>query len=57
LASCLSASYGRPITGIDGSTLVTGCYKTNEGRYGKFFVSDWDPSANLTVNWLTWDYR
>jgi len=57
LTDCLSATYGQPITGVDGSTLVTGCYITNEGRYGKFFVSDWDINANLTITWLTWDYR
>jgi len=57
LADCLNADYGQPIAGIGGSSLITGCYKTNEGRYGKFYVSDWDASANLTINWLTWDYR
>ena len=57
LAACLNAAYGQPIAGIGGSTLVTGCYKTSEGRYGKFHVSDWDASANLTINWLTWDHR
>ncbi len=57
LADCLEATYGQPIAGVDGSTLVTGCYKTSEGRYGKFYVSDWDTAANLTINWLTWDYR
>jgi hypothetical protein len=57
LNDCLSATYGQPITGVDGSALVTGCYITSEGRYGKFFVSDWDINANLTITWLTWDYR
>lgn len=57
LADCLAATYGQPISGIDGSALITGCYITNEGRYGKFYVSEWDLAANLTVSWLTWDYR
>jgi hypothetical protein len=57
LADCLAATYGQPIGGVDGSTLITGCYITNEGRYGKFYVSEWDLAANLTVSWLTWDYR
>lgn len=57
LETCLGATYGQPITGIDGSTLITGCYITTNGRYGKFYVSEWDLSGNLTVIWLTWDYR
>jgi hypothetical protein len=57
LVDCLNATYGQPIAGVGGVTLITGCYKTSEGRYGKFYVSDWDTSANLTINWLTWDYR
>ncbi len=57
LTDCLSVSYGQPITGIDGSSRITGCYKTSEGRYGKFYVSEWDLVGNLTVIWLTWDYR
>lgn len=54
LEDCLSAAYDKPIEGVDGSTQVTGCYRTNEGRYGKFLVSEWDLAANLTVEWLTW---
>ena len=54
LDNCLSATYGQPISGIDGSTQVTGCYLTSEGRHGKFIVSEWDIGGNLTVVWLTW---
>ncbi len=57
LADCLAATYGQPISGVGGSALITGCYITNEGRYGKFHVSEWDLAANLTVSWLTWNYR
>jgi len=57
LEDCLSAEYNRPISGIDGSSRVTGCYITNEDRYGRFFVSEWDLAANLTIEWLTWDYE
>ena len=41
----------------EGVRLATDETKTSEGRYGKFYVSDWDTAANLTINWLTWDYR
>ena len=57
LNDCLDAAYDRPITGIDGSSQVTGCYITSEDRYGKFFVSEWDLSGNLTVEWITWNYK
>jgi uncharacterized protein YgiM (DUF1202 family) len=57
LEDCLTAEYNRPISGIDGSSRVTGCYITNEDRYGRFFVSEWDLAANLTIEWLTWDYE
>jgi len=56
LQTCLAASYG-DLPQIDTSGLITGCYKTNEGRVGKFHVSQWDFAGNLTINWLTWDYR
>ncbi|MBN1992979.1 MAG: SH3 domain-containing protein [Anaerolineae bacterium] len=56
LPDCLAAAYDRPIDVGGGAVLLTGCYKTNEGRYGKFYVSDWDLGGNLTVEWLTWDY-
>jgi hypothetical protein len=29
------------------------CHQTNEGRYGKFYVSEWDLAGNLTIEWLT----
>ncbi|MDX1522212.1 MAG: SH3 domain-containing protein [Anaerolineae bacterium] len=57
LGTCLAADYGRPIPDISTSTTITGCYKTNQGRYGKFFVTDWDLAGNLTINWQTWNYR
>lgn len=57
LGTCLAADYGRPIPDISTSTTITGCYETNQGRYGKFFVTDWDLAGNLTISWLTWDYR
>jgi hypothetical protein len=57
LDDCRAVSYGQPIVGVDGSTQVKGCYITNEGRYGKFLISEWDLAANLTIQWLTWDYR
>jgi hypothetical protein len=56
LQTCLAASYG-DLPQIDTSGLITGCYKTNEGRVGKFYVTQWDFAGNLTINWLTWDYR
>lgn len=57
LNDCLTSSYNEPITGIDGSTQVTGCYITNQGYYGKFFVSEWNVRANLTVEWVTWEHK
>jgi hypothetical protein len=54
LIDCVNATYGQPISGIDGTGLITGCYITDEDRYGKFFVSEWDASGNLTIQWLTW---
>jgi hypothetical protein len=56
LERCLSISYGQPIN-ANPATLITGCYKTSEGRYGKFHVSEWDLASNLTIEWVTWDYR
>ncbi len=56
LADCLAAAYDKPIAGVDGSTQVTGCYRTTAGRYGKFLVSEWDLAANLTIHWQTWNY-
>ena len=52
---CEAASYDKPIADVDGSAQVSGCYKTNEGRYGKFSILDWDFAANLTVQWQTWN--
>lgn len=57
LDNCRDAAYDRPISGIDGSSEVTGCYITSQDRYGKFFVSDWDLTGNLTVEWVTWNYK
>jgi hypothetical protein len=57
LDDCQDVEYNQPISGVDGSGQVTGCFITNEGRYGKFFVSEWDLAANLTIEWLTWDVK
>ena len=54
---CREANYGQPLRDINPGNRITGCYKTNEGRYGKYWVSEWDVSANLTIVWQTWDYR
>ncbi len=54
LAECQNVAYNKPIDGVDGSTQVTGCYRTGEGRFGKFLVSEWDLAANLTIEWVTW---
>ena len=54
---CEDAAYDRPIEGIDGSGQVSGCYITSDDRYGKFLVSEWDLRGNLTVEWVTWDYK
>lgn len=54
---CRGANYGQPLRDINPASRITGCYRTSEGRYGKYWVSEWDVSANLTIVWLTWDYR
>jgi hypothetical protein len=54
LANCMTASYGVPITGVDGSKPIIGCYRTSESHFGKFFVSNWDLTGKLTIDWLTW---
>jgi hypothetical protein len=56
LEKCLSATYGQPIN-ANPSAVLSGCYKTSEGRYGKFHIVDWDLAGNLTIEWVTWDYR
>ena len=56
LERCLSISYGQPID-ANPATLITGCYKTSEGNYGKFYVTEWDLAGNLTIEWVTWNYR
>lgn len=55
--NCRNASYGQPITGVDGSSAVSGCYITDDDRYGKFSISEWDAAGNLTIQWLTWDFK
>jgi hypothetical protein len=58
LADCRSVTYGQPFPDVGSVSRVTGCYRTNEGRYGKFFVSEWNSNdASLTLQWLTWDFR
>jgi uncharacterized protein YgiM (DUF1202 family) len=54
---CRGANYGQPLRDLNPGSRITGCYRTNEGRYGKYWVSEWDVSGNLTIVWLTWDYR
>ncbi len=54
LADCSGASYGAPITGVDESRPIIGCYKTDQGRFGKFVISSWNLAATLTIDWLTW---
>ncbi len=58
LADCRSVTYGQPIPDVGAVSRITGCYRTSEGRYGKFFVTEWSSSdASLTLQWLTWDFR
>jgi hypothetical protein len=54
LADCTAASYGVPISGIDGSQPIAGCYRTNEDRFGKFAITNWDLTGRLTIEWVTW---
>jgi hypothetical protein len=57
LTACRFASYREAVPETDSLAEVAGCYLTGEGHYGKFLVSEWDSVGNLTVQWLTWDYR
>ncbi len=56
LADCLDTDFGQ-LPQINPTGRITGCYKTGEGRYGKFWISEWDLAGNLTIVWLTWDTR
>jgi hypothetical protein len=57
LADCRSVTYGQPFPDIGTVSRITGCYRTTEGRFGKFFVIEWSADASLTLQWLTWDFR
>lgn len=57
LADCRFVAYRESLPQGNGATGINGCYRTGEGRYGKFLVSEWDSAGNLTLVWLTWDYR
>jgi uncharacterized protein YraI len=57
LADCRSVTYGQPFPDVGTVSRITGCYRTTEGRFGKFFVLEWSADASLTLQWLTWDFR
>ena len=58
LTDCRSVTYGQPFPDVGSVSRITGCHRTTEGRYGKFFVTEWSSSdASLTIQWLTWDFR
>jgi hypothetical protein len=57
LDDCRTVTYGQPFPDIGTVSRITGCYRTNEGRLGKFFIPDWSSDGSLTMQWLTWDYR
>lgn len=57
LDDCRSVTYGQPFPDVGSVSRITGCYRTNEGRFGKFFITEWDAEGNLTIQWLTWDFR
>lgn len=57
LDDCRTVTYGQPFPDIGSVSRITGCYRTNEGRYGKFFIPEWGTDGSLTMQWLTWDYR
>jgi uncharacterized protein YgiM (DUF1202 family) len=58
LTDCRSVTYGQPFPDVGSVSRITGCYRTDEGRYGKFFVSEWNSDdASLTLQWVTWNFR
>jgi uncharacterized protein YraI len=57
LDDCRSVTYGQPFPNAGSVSRITGCYRTNEGRLGKFFVPEWGSDGSLAIQWVTWDYR
>jgi hypothetical protein len=57
LNDCRSVTYGQPFPDVGSVSRITGCYRTDQGRYGKFFISEWSADASLTMQWVTWDFR
>jgi uncharacterized protein YraI len=57
LNDCRSVTYGQPFPDVGSVSRITGCYRTDQGRYGKFFISEWSADASLTIQWVTWDFR
>jgi hypothetical protein len=58
LTDCRSVTYGQPLPEVGAVSRITGCYRTGEGRYGKFFVTEWSvDDASLTMQWVTWNFR
>jgi hypothetical protein len=57
LDDCRSVTYGQPFPDVGSISRITGCYHTDRGRYGKFFITDWSADGSLTIQWLTWDFR
>jgi uncharacterized protein YgiM (DUF1202 family) len=57
LSDCRSVTYGQPFPDVGSVSRITGCYRTDQGRYGKFFISEWSADASLTMQWVTWDFR
>ncbi len=55
VTDCVDAPYGAPISGVDISGSVVGCYRTSEDRLGKFSIVDWDLTGKVTLDWLTWE--
>lgn len=57
LADCRSVTYGQPFPDVIRASRITGCYQTDQGRYGKFFITEWSADGSLTIQWLTWGFR
>jgi uncharacterized protein YgiM (DUF1202 family) len=54
LSDCQSAAYDQSIR-FEGSSPIAGCFRTNEGRVGKFSILEWDAAGKATIQWLTWN--
>jgi hypothetical protein len=57
LEDCRTVTYGQPFPTVGSVSRITGCFRTNEGHFGKFFIPEWGADGSLTMEWITWNFR